>query len=57
MNNNGLLAAVLKIREILDGDSETVSAKRSLFSTPIGLLTTELQLLKISTQGHMTSEA
>ena len=63
MNNNGLLAAILKIREILDGDSETVSAKRSLFSTPMGLLTTELQLLKISIlghmtpQGHMTSEA
>ena len=65
MNNNGLLAAILKIREILEGDSETVSdrAKRSLFLTPMGLLTTKLQLLKIlilghmTPQGHMTSEA
>ena len=52
MNNNGLLAAILKIREILDGDSETVS----LFSDPMGLLTTKLQLLKISILGHMTPQ-
>ena len=64
INKIGLLAAILKIREILDGDSETVSdrAKQSLFLTPMGLLTTKLQLLKISLlrhmipQGHMTSE-
>ena len=44
--------------------SKTVSdrAKQSLFSTPVDLLTTKLQLLKIfilghmTPQGHMTSE-
>ena len=38
--------------------SETVSdrAKQILFSTTVGLLTTKLQLLKISILGHMTSQ-
>ena len=62
MNINGLLAAILKFAkfwmETTCFISETLSdrAKRSLFSTPVRLLTMKLQVLKILILGHMTSQ-
>ena len=52
INQNDLWAVILKIRKILDGDhmlhlgNLSDRAKRSLFSIPVGLLTTKLRLLK-----------